>query len=61
MNIRAAVAILVVSSGIARADPRWIEGTYRNPALGYAVKVPRGSELGMQSTSAWISRRIGSA
>jgi hypothetical protein len=52
MNIRAAVAILVVSSGIARADPRWIEGTYRNPALGYAVKVPRGSELGMQSTSA---------
>lgn len=24
------------------ADARWIEGTYRNPALGYSVKIPPG-------------------
>jgi hypothetical protein len=24
------------------AETRWIEGTYRNPALGYSVRIPRG-------------------
>jgi hypothetical protein len=26
----------------ARPESRWIEGTYRNPALGYSMKVPHG-------------------
>ena len=42
MSIKAAVALLAVGSSMARADPRRIEGTYRNPALGYAIEVPRG-------------------
>jgi hypothetical protein len=24
------------------AETRWIEGTYRNPAFGYSVRIPRG-------------------
>jgi len=28
--------------GVARPDARWIKGTYRNHALGYSIKIPRG-------------------
>src|SRR5438445_13643499 len=42
MTIKGAVAILAACCSIARAAPRWIEGTYRNPALGYAIKLPHG-------------------
>lgn len=34
MTIKALIVLLVASSCIAWADPRWIQGTYRNPALG---------------------------
>jgi hypothetical protein len=33
-------AVLLVQ--VAWADARWIEGTYRNPALGYLIRIPRG-------------------
>jgi hypothetical protein len=42
MTIRAAILLLVVFNVVAQAEPRWIEGTYRNPALGYEINVPRG-------------------
>jgi hypothetical protein len=42
MSIQTAVALLAVCGSIASADLRWVEGTYRNPALGYAITVPRG-------------------
>jgi hypothetical protein len=41
MTISAAILLLVASHVVARAEPRWVEGTYRNPALGYAIEVPR--------------------
>src|SRR5258708_17679706 len=33
---------LIVLSSPARSESRWIEGTYRNSALGYSVKIPHG-------------------
>jgi hypothetical protein len=33
---------LAVLTSLARPESRWIEGTYRNPALGYSVKIPLG-------------------
>ena len=27
---------------VISADARWVEGLYRNPALGYSIKVPHG-------------------
>jgi hypothetical protein len=33
---------LAVLTSLARPESRPIEGTYRNPALGYSVKVPHG-------------------
>jgi hypothetical protein len=41
-SLLASIGLLVASIGVARADTRWFEGVYRNPALGYAIKVPRG-------------------
>jgi hypothetical protein len=38
-------ALLCLAAWIAvaqEADRRWVVGTYRNPALGYSVTVPRG-------------------
>jgi hypothetical protein len=35
---------LLFAGTLARGDERWLEGTYRNPALGYSIKVPRGSK-----------------
>jgi hypothetical protein len=42
--IKAQLAIFCLAAGIcaAQTDPRWITETYRNPALGYSVKVPPG-------------------
>ena len=34
------LGLVVLTS--ARPESRWIEGTYRNPALGYSVKIPLG-------------------
>jgi hypothetical protein len=28
--------------GVALADARWVEGTYRNPAFGYSITIPPG-------------------
>jgi hypothetical protein len=42
MSTKAAIALLAACIGAARAEPRWIEGAYRNPALGYSIEVPRG-------------------
>lgn len=33
---------LVVLASLGRTEPRWIQGTYRNPALGYSVRIPKG-------------------
>lgn len=33
---------LVALTSLARPETRWMEGTYRNPALGFSVRVPRG-------------------
>jgi|HubBroStandDraft_2_1064218.scaffolds.fasta_scaffold00513_2 hypothetical protein len=33
---------LVFLTSLAWPESRWIEGTYRNPALGYSVKIPLG-------------------
>jgi hypothetical protein len=33
---------LLACTGVAWADARWIEGTYRNPAEGYSIRIPRG-------------------
>jgi hypothetical protein len=33
---------LAILASLARAESRSIEGTYRNPALGYSMKVPHG-------------------
>lgn len=33
---------LTAIASLARAESRWIEGTYRNPSLGYSMKVPHG-------------------
>ena len=43
------LALLLFS--VAGADPRTVKGLYRNPALGYSVKVPQGliGEAGDQS------------
>ena len=35
---------LAVLTSLARPESRWIEGAYRNPALGYSMKVPHGLE-----------------
>lgn len=42
MKTGATIAILIASITLARADPRRFTGTYRNPALGYSIKVPPG-------------------
>lgn len=42
IRIKPAVMLLAALLSLARADTRWVEGAYRNPALGYAIKVPRG-------------------
>ncbi len=34
--------VQLVCAYVTWADARWIEGTYRNPALGYSVKIPPG-------------------
>ena len=42
MKIRTGLVILMICGSVASADPRWFEGEYRNPGLGYAITVPRG-------------------
>jgi hypothetical protein len=34
--------IQLACSGVAFADARWVEGTYRNPAFGYSITIPPG-------------------
>jgi len=42
-RLSATITFLLTMSGHAtRAQVRFIEGTYRNPAEGYSVKIPRG-------------------
>jgi hypothetical protein len=38
----AGVGLLIAGFAVAHADPRWIEGTYRNHAFGYSIEIPRG-------------------
>jgi hypothetical protein len=33
---------LAACSRVALADARWVEGIYRNPALGYSIAIPPG-------------------
>src|SRR6476661_6942655 len=42
MATRVSLALLIAGFIASGAEPRWIEGTYRNFALGFAVKIPRG-------------------
>ena len=42
MKIQAAAVLVLACFSVAQADPRWVTGTYRNPALGYSIKVPSG-------------------
>jgi hypothetical protein len=32
--------LLIACSNAAWAQAIWIEGTYRNPALGYSIEIP---------------------
>jgi len=34
--------VQLVCADATWADARWVEGTYRNPALGYSIKIPHG-------------------
>jgi len=34
--------LMIACANIASAQVRSIEGTYRNPALGYSIQIPRG-------------------
>ena len=38
----ASLLAVVALASFARPGSRWIEGTYRNPALGYSVMIPHG-------------------
>jgi hypothetical protein len=42
MSMTTVLLVLLACIGVARPDARWIEGTYRNHALGYSIKIPRG-------------------
>jgi len=37
-----ALPLQIAWISIVRAESRTVEGTYRNPALGYSIKIPRG-------------------
>jgi hypothetical protein len=47
----------VAWAGVACADARWIEGIYRNPALGYSIRIPRGLK-GMAGDEAGPERGV---
>jgi hypothetical protein len=32
----------LICASFAGAAPRWVEGTYQNPALGFSIQIPRG-------------------
>src|SRR6267378_1323861 len=49
--------IQVASASVTLADARWIEGTYRNPALGYSIRIPRGLK-GMAGDEAGPERGV---
>jgi len=40
MLMTAALLVQLACVGLASADARCIEGSYRNPALGYSIKIP---------------------
>jgi hypothetical protein len=42
MLMAGVLLVPLVCAVVTWADTRWIEGTYRNPALGYSIKVPPG-------------------
>lgn len=42
MRIGVLGAFLAICISLAGASPRWITGTYQNPALGFAVRIPHG-------------------
>src|SRR5882672_572473 len=37
-----AMALLAPCSSLAQTEPGWVVGTYRNPAEGHSIKIPRG-------------------
>ena len=37
-----ALLLQIIWAPIVRAETRSVEGTYRNPGLGYSIKIPRG-------------------
>ena len=41
-HLALACAAALLACPLIHAQGRWIEGTYRNPSLGYAIDVPRG-------------------
>jgi hypothetical protein len=49
--------IQVVSAGVTWADARRIEGTYRNSALGYSIRIPGGLK-GMAGDEAGPDRGV---
>jgi len=42
MSVTGVLLVQLTFADSTWAETRWIEGTYRNPALGYSVRVPRG-------------------
>jgi hypothetical protein len=42
MRINAIAALLSIYIGFAGAAPRWVDGTYQNPALGFSIRIPNG-------------------
>jgi len=41
-SVKIAMALLIASTSLAQADPRWVVGIYRNSAEGYSIKIPPG-------------------
>ena len=42
MLMAGVLLVQLACTGGAWADARWIKGTYRNPALGYSIRIPHG-------------------
>lgn len=56
-SITVVLLVQVACVGAALADARWIEGAYRNPALGYSIRIPRGLK-GMAGDEAGPERGV---
>jgi hypothetical protein len=42
VRIKAIWALPLICISLAGVSPRWIEGVYQNPALGFSIRIPRG-------------------